>query len=60
MCGTYNTRGRGEKCIQEWLENQRKKPLGRTRRMWKNNIKTELKEMLCKAAEWMHLPQGLI
>jgi hypothetical protein len=35
-----------------------KRPCGRTRRRWENNIKTELREIMWEAADWIHLTQN--
>jgi len=34
-----------------------KRPLGRPRRGWENNIKMDLKEVLCGGMEWIELAQ---
>jgi hypothetical protein len=34
---------------------ERKRPLGKSRRKWDNNIKTDLKEMECEGMSWIHL-----
>jgi hypothetical protein len=35
-----------------------KRPLGRPRRRWKNNIKMDLQEMLCRGMDWIELAQN--
>jgi hypothetical protein len=35
-----------------------KRPLGRPRCIWENNIKTDLKDSGCDDVEWIHLAQG--
>jgi hypothetical protein len=35
-----------------------KRPLGRPRRRWENNIRMDLREIGWKGVEWMHLAQG--
>jgi hypothetical protein len=34
-----------------------KRPLGRHRRRWKDNIKLDLMEILLEGVEWIHLAQ---
>jgi hypothetical protein len=34
-----------------------KRPLGRRRRKWKDNIKVDLKEIGWKAVDWIHIAQ---
>ena len=34
-----------------------KSPLGRTRRRWEDNIKTDLKEVGCGGMDWIELAQ---
>ena len=36
---------------------ERKRPLGRPRRRWEDNIKTDLQEVWCGGTDWMELPQ---
>ena len=36
-------------------KSERKSPLGRPRRRWEDNIKMDLKEVDCHAADWVHL-----
>jgi hypothetical protein len=36
---------------------EQKRPFGRPRRRWKDNIKTNLREMVREGVEWMHLAQ---
>jgi hypothetical protein len=35
-----------------------KRPLGRTRRRWEDNIKMDPQEVLCGCVEWIELAQG--
>jgi hypothetical protein len=34
-----------------------KRPLGRTRRRWKNNIKMDLQEVGCGGVDWIELAE---
>jgi hypothetical protein len=34
---------------------ERKRPLGRPRRRWKNNIKAVLEEVECEGMDWLEL-----
>ena len=34
-----------------------KRPLGRPRRRWEDNIKIDLQEMGCGGTDWIHLDQ---
>jgi hypothetical protein len=36
---------------------ERKRPFGRPRRRWEDNIKADLKEIGWKGVDWIHLPQ---
>jgi len=37
---------------------QEKRPLGRTRRRWEDNIKMDLPEVGCEGMDWIKLAQG--
>jgi len=37
-----------------------KRPLGRSRRRWENNIKMDLRETGCKDGKWMKLVQDRV
>jgi hypothetical protein len=39
-------------------EPEGKRPLGRTRRRWEDNVRTDLKEIEWEGMDWMHLAQG--
>jgi hypothetical protein len=39
---------------------EEKRPLGRTKRRWEDDIKTELKETGYKSVDWIHLAQGRV
>ena len=34
-----------------------KRPFGRTRRMWEDNIKMDLQEVTCRGVNWIELAQ---
>jgi len=48
-----------ESCIQGFLlgKPERKRPLGRSRRRWEDNIKMDLQELVCGAMDWVELAQ---
>jgi hypothetical protein len=37
---------------------RRKRPLGRPKRRWEDNIRTDLRETGCEGVDWMRLAQG--
>jgi hypothetical protein len=37
---------------------ERKRPLGRSRHRWKDNIKMDHREIVWEVVDWMHLAQG--
>jgi hypothetical protein len=50
--------GRGEACTGIWWGNLRgKRPLGRLRYRWKDNIKMDLQEVGCGGMDWIGLAQ---
>jgi hypothetical protein len=53
-CGTY---GREERCMRDLVgKPERKRPLGRHRRVWEDNIKTNLQEIRRGGrGVWMHI-----
>jgi len=54
-CRAY---GGVEKCIQCFGgENKGKRPLGRPRRRWEDNIKMDLHELGCRGMDWIELAQ---
>jgi hypothetical protein len=54
-CGTH---GRGEKAAQVLGgKSERKRPLGRARRRWENEIRIDLRESGWGGVEWIHLAQ---
>ena len=36
-----------------------KRPLGRPRHRWEDNVKKDLQEVLCGAMDWIELAQGM-
>jgi hypothetical protein len=58
MC---HTRGRGEGVYRVLFGRpESKRPLGRPRRRWKNNIKMGLREIGIDEANWIRLAQGRV
>ena len=55
-CGTY---GGSERCAQDFGGGKPdgKRPLGRTRRRWEDNIKMDLQEVGKGCGDWMELAQ---
>ena len=50
--------GEEERCIQCLVgQPEGKKPLGRPRRRWEDNIKTDLQEVGCWGMDWICLAQ---
>jgi hypothetical protein len=54
-CGTYGGRGEVHRVIVRKLE--AKRPLGRSRRRWEDNIKMVLHELGWKGMDWIDLAQ---
>ena len=53
-----STQGGNQKCIQNFSgKPEGKRPLGRPRRRWEDIIKTDLREVVCDAGEWIDLAQ---
>jgi hypothetical protein len=58
MGGACRTDGRNEKCIQYLIGTpERKRPFGRLRGVWEDNIRVELREIGWEVVDCMHLPQ---
>ena len=57
--GTRGKHGRAEKCtvLVEKLELDRQRIVGRPRQRWKDNIKTDLKEIKLNSVGWINLAQ---
>jgi hypothetical protein len=53
-----STHGRDEKCIKMLVGKPKvKRPLGRHRRRWGNNIRMGFREIGWEGVDWMHLAQ---
>jgi len=58
MCGACSTHGRDQKHLQFLVvKPETKRPLGRPRCRWQDNIRMELSEVGREGVEWMHLAQ---
>jgi hypothetical protein len=57
MGGAYCTHGRDEKYKMLIVKPEGKRPLGRPRCRWEDNIRRDLGESGWKCAYWMHLAQ---
>ena len=44
-------------CIGSWWGNRREGDLGRPRRRWVDNIRTDLQEVRCGCMDWIGLAQ---
>jgi hypothetical protein len=51
--GTCGTHGGEEKCLQG--KSEEKRPLGRSRRRWEDNIKMDLREIGIEETNWIQL-----
>jgi hypothetical protein len=58
-CGTH---GGGERCLQGLKVGrpQGKRPLGRPRRRWEDNIKMDLREIRIDRTNWIQLAQDRV
>jgi hypothetical protein len=57
-CGTH---GGGERCLQGFgWEARIRRPLGRPRRRWDDNIKMDLREIGIDGANWIQLAQDRV
>jgi hypothetical protein len=58
MGGACSSDGEGRGTYRVLVGNpEGKKPMGRPRRRWEDNIKTDLKELGCGGTEWIELAQ---
>jgi len=58
MGGTYSAYGGKEKRVRDFGgKPEGKRPLGRPRRRWENNIKMDLREVGCGDMDWIELAQ---
>ena len=55
--GMWRVWGRGEGWTGFWWGNLRKRPLGRPRRRWEDNIKMDLQEVGGGCEDWMELAE---
>jgi hypothetical protein len=55
-CGAH---GRGEKCIQHFGWEAWRRPLGRPRRRWEDNIRMDLGAVGFGDVDWIHLAQDM-
>jgi hypothetical protein len=55
-CGTH---GGGDRCLQGFRP-EGKKPLGRPRRRWEDNIKMDLREIGIDGVNWSRLAQDRV
>jgi len=49
--------GMGEMFTKLWLENLKKRPLGRPRRGWEENMRMDRREIGWEGVNWIHLAQ---
>jgi hypothetical protein len=58
MGGTCSMRGRNKKYTQMMVgELEGKRPRGRLRRRWEDNIRMNLREIVSGVVDWIHLAQ---
>jgi hypothetical protein len=58
ICGTH---GGGERCFQSLVGRPKgKRPLGRLRHRWEDNIKLDLREIGINGANWIQLAQDRV
>jgi hypothetical protein len=59
--GTCGTHGGGERCLQVLVGRpEHKRPLGRPRRRWEDNIKMDRRETAVDEANWIQLAQDRV
>ena len=54
-CSTYRTIQKANRVLRESID--RKRPLGRLKRRWEDNIKMDLREVGCDVGDWINLLQ---
>jgi hypothetical protein len=55
----YNRHKRDEKCIKILLgKPEGKRPRGRPRHRWENNIRTDFREIAWESVDWIHRAQN--
>ena len=58
MGGACSAYGGGERCVQGLVgKPEGRRPLGRPRRRWEDNIRMDLREVECGCVDWMELAQ---
>jgi hypothetical protein len=61
MGGTCGTHGGGVRCYRVLVGRpEGKRPLGRRRRRWEDNIKLDLREIRIDGANWIRLAQDTV
>ena len=59
MGGTSSTYGAIQKCLQSFSgKPEGKRPLGRLRCRWEDNIKMDLRELGCDSGDWIALAEN--
>ena len=59
MGGACSAHGGGERCVQGFDgKPEGRRPLGRPRHRWEDNIRMDLREVSCGCVDWMELAQG--
>jgi hypothetical protein len=59
--GTCGTHGGGDRCLSGFgWRPEGKRPLGRPRRRWEDNIKMDLREIGIDGANWIQLAQDMV
>jgi hypothetical protein len=54
MGGACGVHGGGERCIQHFGRPEGRRPLGRPRHRWEDNIKMDLREIGFGDLDWIH------